>query len=302
MNFKLRLNYYRDEEGEYTEPEACDFNRLKQVIEKNWPNESYTEDLKIIHISNSSQENLILMNCKRGVFEVFYFRTSETHHFHKKSRIELILSSAKEFMHSNFSTLEKELNKTKKDRKYLRKNLLKSHRYTIQSIFDWKSLSWIGMGMPLGLMLNGIAIFSFINGYENGLIPFLLVFIFLAGIFFWIPGLFIHYQYYKDNKNLIIEITRGSNRVVIEHNGTKLDYNKNDIETVTMNETNKLNRIPWSDYGFTEIKFKSGELLNLTSLLVDQLFILDKFQCDNIKRYRVENDLPFLKQKTNLKQ
>ena len=108
MNFELQLNYYKDEDGEYTEPEPVNLSNLKEVFGNNWPNESYVEHLKLILI-RSNERYLILRNCKKSVFEVYY-TDDERNFFHKKSRIELVYDCSELFFDSRIDELKMILN------------------------------------------------------------------------------------------------------------------------------------------------------------------------------------------------
>ncbi|WP_420580257.1 hypothetical protein [Reichenbachiella sp.] len=267
------------------------------------------EDLKIIHISDNQNNQILLHNCKRGVFEVYYLNPENNrHHYHKKSRIELISESIRYFFVSDFSRLKSSLNRTKKDRKYLREDLLKNHNYTLTSKRNWKELKWFfTLGIPYILIFTyfEFSILTQQNQNEFSIIMSLIIFAF--GIFLWLPGLLIHRQYYKDNANLRINITKGSPEILVEYGGIKKLFLKDDIKTVlkTTIEQETLNafiggKVPWLFYGYTEIEFKTGEIINLTNLLVDQLFILDKFKNDNVKRGLVQRTFPFIQRKTFL--
>jgi hypothetical protein len=115
----------------------------------------------------------------------------------------------------------------------------------------------------------------------------------------WIPGVVLHYQYMKDGKDLIVRVTRGSDRITIQTPLIKKVLLKSNISQVTKVE-NPAYKVPWSRYGYLQIDFTSGEVINLTNLFADQLFVLDKFEFDNIKKVSVKSGIPTLTNKTRI--
>lgn len=309
MSFFYKLNYYKDEDGEYTEPKSAGISEVERIIENNWPSEGYLEDLRIVHISDDQNNQILLRNCKKGVFEVYYLDSrNNRHHYHKKSRIEIILDSMNSFMNSDYSKLKASLNKTLKNKKYLRKELLANHNYSLSPRRNRKELMWFfTLGIPF------ISVFSFvevsilkqdnITGFNQAMMPIL----FILGLFMWLPGILIHWQYYKDNKKLKIIVTKGNPEIQIEFDEIRKVFLKSDIKTVIKysieQESLKVvigGRVPWIHYGFTEIEFKNGEIVNMTNLIVDQLFILEKFKDANIRIGVAQRFFPFIKRKTSL--
>ncbi|MEP2026304.1 MAG: hypothetical protein ABJH98_16000 [Reichenbachiella sp.] len=309
MSIFYKLHFYKDEDGEYTKPVSASISEIERIIENKWPSEGYLEDLKIINISDNQNNQILLHNCRRGVYEVYYLDSGNNkYHYHKKSRIELILESMRYFFVSDFSKLKVSLNKTTKDRKYLREELLKNHNYTLTPKRNWKELKWFfTLGIPYILMFTFFE-FSILNQKnQNEFSIIMSLIIFALGLFLWLPGLLIHWQYYKDNANLRIIVTKGNPEILVEYGDIKKRFLKNDIKTVlkTTIEKESLNvvvggRVPWLFYGYTEIEFESGEIINLTNLLVDQLFILDKFKNDNVKRGLVQRTFPIIRRRTFL--
>lgn len=300
MKVEVQLNYYKDEDGEYSEPKELTFEELNEVIRSNWPNNSYHNDLRLILVKNGIHQ-LILKYCKRDVYEAYYFKTNEIHHYHKKSRIELIFESITLFMSSEFEALEIQLNRTKKGRKYLRNELMRIHDYEIKKEILSDSFSWVVLAIPLGIMLSYIGVLGIYQVDFNPIIKFTSLFLVVAGLYFWVPGLLIHHQYYQENKDLKIRVTKGNEKIIIKYKGVNFQMNKNEIESIVRYQNVPLSRIPWSDYGYTKIMFNSGDVVVLTSLIIDQIFILDKFYYSSIKPLTVNTRHPFLKHKMDLK-
>ncbi len=71
-------------------------------------------------------------------------------------------------------------------------------------------------------------------------------------------------------------------------------FKKIDVNEILVVSTHQMtsfwnhgNRFPWNQYGFTQIKFKSGEIINLTCLMIDQSNVTDIFTGPDIKKFRM---------------
>jgi len=300
MNFELQLNYYKDEDGEYTEPEPTDLNQLNQIIKNSWPNESYVEDLKVILIS-CKEQHLILKNCKKGVFEVYYSE-DDKHYYHKKTRIELVYECSELYLNSRIDDLKRNLNERSKKKNSPIHDFFLNHNYEFSNSRNLKELNWFfTMGLPIALMFLAIPVSSIYQGTFEGLNTFFLPLLTVLGLYLWLPGLLLHRQYYRDNRNLKIRITRGNSDILVEFNGLTKEYQKSDLECackVTFDSkvlnTFILSGPLWMDYGYLNLEFKNGDNINITNLLADQLFILDKFKYDEVKKLRTRRTFPFI--------
>lgn len=309
MKCKLQLNYYKDEDGEYSDSGLTDLNRLKEVIKSNWPNESFVDDLKVILVSKD-QQNLILKNCKKDVFEVYYSEDNKDY-YHKKSRIELVHECSELFMSSRILDLKNILNKKPTRKKSSIHDFFINHNYKFSKSRNLKELNWFfTMGLPVAIMFVAIPISSIYHGTFEGLNAFFLPLLAIFGLYLWLPGCLLHWQYYYDNKHLKIRLTRGCTDISIEFGGIQKVHQKSDlvcIHKVTY-DSKVLNSFfwfggpPWIDYGYLNLEFKNGDNINITNLLVDQLFIQDKFQYEEVKKLRSRRIFPFIERPTMIKQ
>lgn len=307
MNYQVQLNYYKDEDGEYTDPGSCNLDKVKKIIEENWPNESYLEDLKVILISNNHQY-LVLKNCKKGVFEV-YFTGDDKFYYHKKSRIKLINHCVHLFMKRGASELKSSLNKKVKKGKSDIHDFFIDHNYRIKRSRSLKELKWFfTMGLPLTLLIIYLVLDSVIKGNFDGSTLAITVIYSALALYLWIPGILLHCSYLKDNKGLLIRLTKGNPIIYVEFKDITKQYEKSDIEFVhrVANDHSVLNSFvwfggpPWTDYGYLNIKFKNGDTINVTNLLTDQLFIFEKFKYDNVKKLKSKRLIPWLEQRTKI--
>ncbi|MEJ1241077.1 hypothetical protein WBG78_23215 [Chryseolinea sp. T2] len=300
MNFKYRLNYYKDEDGEYSDYKPCDKSTIDRIISDHWTNEHLPNGLETIVVTNKQGHSIILEHSRKEVFDAYYLPASRRFHYHKKSQINIIQETLANFMNNEIDELESSLNKTTKDNRYVRGDyFLKNHDYQLTRERSFRELLWfLWYGVPVAAIGNFVFISSLLKG-PTGVGDFLSALLFLLANMLWIPGIILHYQYTQDAKGLIIRLTRGSDQIIIRTPLTKKVLLKSDIRQVTKVE-NPAYKIPWSEYGYIQIDFTSGEVINLTNLLADQLFILDKFEFDNVKKTSVRSGIPTLKRRTRI--
>jgi hypothetical protein len=298
MSFKFRVKNYGNEEGEYSEYQPCDKDSILRVIEENWTDKR-PNGLHVISILNNSGQSLLLEHFAKDVFDVYYLPTFDGFHFHKKSRQELIYHCLDLFLSNDINGLESSLNRTKKDDEFIRKEFFFiDHDYKLTKQRETKELiSFLSFGVPYGIMLLGIGFMMAIKG-PSGVKVFSLL-ILAIGTYAWLPGLLLHFQYKNDASDLTVRVTKGNKEITINLLGKKKTLDKGDILVVTKVQ-NPAYRNPWSDYGYTEIKFKGGEVVNLTNLMVDQLFILDKFANDNVETKTINKAIPRLRNKSRM--
>lgn len=296
--FKYRIKRYRDEGGEYSAYNFGDIWSIRKIIDSHWTNENCPNDLEVISILNLSGQSLLLEHQKKQVFDAYFLPLNNRFHFHKKSRIDIVYQCLELFMTNQVSEIETLLNKTKKENTYIRGDFFfKDHDYRITNKRKFRELIWFfWCGLPLGGMLTILSGKLFLDmSLEHFLIP---LFVLALGTYFWLPGILLHIQYTKDFKDLVVRITRGSELITIRAAKKTKTLDKSKIAAVTKFQ-NPAYKNPWANYGFTEIVFTTGDVINLTNLTVDQLFILDKFPVNtNIKIGTANKMFPFLKNKS----
>jgi hypothetical protein len=91
---------------------------------------------------------------------------------------------------------------------------------------------------------------------------------FLLFLFFWLPGLIVHINYWLHSKKNQIQLSKGNPIFVLTKNGVSSSYSKEDIKDVVQYQSSR-SRIPWTYYGFTRITFKDNSSIVLTSLVID---------------------------------
>lgn len=299
MSFKYRLKTYKDEEGEFSNYLPADKNLILGIIEAHWTDDSAVPNgLEIISIANGCGEHLVLEHFKKTVFDVYYLPVQESFHYHKKSRINIVFESLDLFFQNELVALEQSLNRTKKENKYIRGDFFYiDHNYRYNERRSIREGLWLLYALPMGLTLSGIGFGLFF--VPSALVDFFGFFPFVMGFYFWLPGLLLHIQYKKDIGNLVVRVTRGQDRITLGESRKQREISKQDVKSVTKFE-NPAYRNPWSEYGYAEIEFKDGRIINITNILCDQVFILDKFSRDNIETKTVKKWLPKIARRTNV--
>jgi phosphopantetheine adenylyltransferase len=300
MRFQYKLKYYKDEDGEYTNESICDKQLIEKIILDHWTGEQLPNGLELIIIVHADGPSIILEHSAKEVFEVYFLKPDQKFLFHKKSRIELIYDVLSAFMDNDFSWLENNLNKTRNENRLIRKLIVsKDFLYELRSARIWSQINQtLLFGIPIGLTFSVASIVTMAKLQGGSVIDILLLFVFSTGLALWLPGLIIHYQYKRDNENLTIRLTKGEDIIRVGFRGVKKDLHKGDISTVTVIR-NPSYKLPWSDYGYTQVKFKNGDVVNLTNLIIDQFLITDKFaKCDVLMADRI---YPAITQRTSIK-
>jgi hypothetical protein len=296
MSFKYRTKDYKNEEGEYSEYLPCDKETILELISFNWT-DNRPNGLHVISILNENGESLLLEHFGKDVFDVYFLPKKSSFHFHKKSKQELIYNCVEFFMGNKISDLEQNLNKTSKDNDFIRDEFFFiDHDYKITDKRATKELWWLLFAVPYGIIMTVFALFMFVK-LPLTLFPLPLIF-FAIGTHIWLPGLLLHFHYKRDGNWYSVQITKGSDSITLRTNQITKVLSKTNIETVTKFQ-NPAYKLPWSDYGYTEIKFKTGEIINLTNLMLDQFLTLDKFSRDKINPKVVNKAIPRLRYETS---
>jgi len=301
MTFHYKLKYYKNEEGEFTETLPCDREYIHSLLSSYW-GETLPNGLELIVVTNSIGQSIILEHSGKDVFEVYFLPLNKSFLFHKKSRIDLIEKSLDLFLDNRIEILEESLNKTKKENGFIRSDFIyKDFSYTVTPKRKWNALyPTVLTGLPLGLLYIVATIITLDKLPNSALFFVINVFALAMGFLLWLPGLILHRQYVRDNMNFIITITRGENAIRFDNGEIIKDLLKSDIICIRKVE-NPWYKMPWSDYGYTEIQFKSGEFLNLTNLIIDQLLIFDKFDSKETEITLKKSLIPMITNPTCLK-
>lgn len=291
MSFKYKVRPYDNEDGEFTDYVPADKVTVDRIFTGNWSGENSRETFRTIALTDNLGQTLIIHHIKKGVFDIYYIPLDKDYHYFKKTDIQTTSKALDLFLNNRSTELTSLLNKRKEDNDYIRNNFFnKSFDYRVTDKQNRKEISWIWYSLPLGVAFIVLGVIN-INHGAAGLL-------FVIGLILWLPGVIIHYQYYKDNENLRVKTSRGSELIEVTTPTANKTFKKVDIKEVLMVDSG-INKFGWGQYGFTRIEFKTGEILNLTCLMLDQLFIEEKFG-QNLKILKTETLIPTLNKKTRL--
>lgn len=273
MTFRYRTKRYIDEEGEYSEYLPATRELLLVLIAMHWTNETMPNGLEIISIANSKGDNLLLEHSNKHVFEVYYLPAKVRHHFHKKSIIDVVLDALDLFFKGQIRELEAILNKTRKDNRYIRGDFFFiNHNYQLTKERNLKE----GAGMVWTVLpVVGIVALSAFS-QTPGLWRFPLIFGLIIFSIAWLPGVYLHLSYIKDFTGWTVKVTKGQDKILVNSRRRSKVFDKSDIYQVVMH-TCSHPKVWWSLYGFAQIEFRSGEIINLSSLVCDILSFPGKF-------------------------
>lgn len=298
MPFQYRIKTKRAEEGDYSDYQPCNKNTILGMINQYWENENMPNGLHVISIMNEAGESLLLEHFEKDVFDVYYLPKSRGYHYHKKSRQEIIYDCLEFFFEEQIDRLEAYLNYTKKDDSFIRDEFFYvDHFYKVSAKRSRSALFWALLyNLPVGIILSVFGLFLL---WWGSILLFLLGLLAIGiGTSIWLYGLLIHIRYKKDGKGFAVRLTRGSREIIVRYEGSTKVFDKSEITLVTQVFIRDSDN-PWSNYGYVEIKFKSGSIINITNLMVDQLFLLDKFKYDEDVPVKKDRKLiPWLKNKS----
>jgi hypothetical protein len=300
MSFQFRLQTYRDEEGEYSEYLPADKNLILGQIANHWENDSMPNGLRIISISNDNGEHLLLHHYKKHVFDVYFLSGQTSYHFHKKSTIAIVFAAVESFFANDIDSLEYQLNKTKSENDFIRGDFFYlDHTYGYTSERSTREGLWLlWYGLPLGVILLGSGISALFTGKLA--LSILALFSFTFGIFAWLPGLILHYQYKKDIGDVTIKLSRGKDVIIVRDGYKSKTFHKSEITNITQYGQSPTSDAPWSDYGYFQIEFQSGDVINLSNMIIDQYRVMDKFAIEGLGARTARKIFPFIKHSTTI--
>jgi uncharacterized membrane protein len=178
---------------------------------------------------------------------------------------------------------------------FVRGELLgRTFEYQITAASLWKT--WrasVYAGLVMMALLAGS---FFVHIVVAGLVA---LFIVLAVATHW-QRFKMYHQYYRDNKDWKITISRGAENIRIETAAWKRDIPKTDIRKLTRLVPPPDDAHAQAEY-YLEIEFLNGNILNLTSLLIGQADADGKFM-HNLIPFEVEVATNgFLRKETDLR-
>lgn len=292
MNFRYKLRKYNNEDGEFTDYVAADRATIERLFSDNYNVDDSLKNFRDIAIADDQGQTIIIHYIKKGVCSIYFIPLDNGFYYFKKTKIELATQAVGFLLENRIADLTGLLNRQTENNDFIRGDFFnKSFKYEVTKSKNRKEISWIWYALPLGIAFIVLGIINFDHGAA--------ILLFIIGLILWVPGVIIHYQYYQDNHLLQVTLSKGSSIINVTTPTLSKTFAKDDIKGVLKVDSG-INRFTWGQYGFTRIEFKTGEIVNLTCLLVDQLFIEEKFDGFSGKTLKTETLIPTLDKKTRL--
>jgi hypothetical protein len=293
--FSFKVKGYLNEAGEYSEFYPAESATIIQLILQHWFNETLPNNLDIVVIRNEKGDQLVIDHVKRDIFDYYLFLGGRHRdYYHKKTDIQFMFFVLESFFSNRLEDLKINLTQTKDDWAFIRGDYLgKEFDYAVTRAALWRNLNVLGLQFVflLALILSSI----FISTYLLAIAAIYL----LIAIFTSLRQVRMFREYYQDNKNLRVRLSRANHEMEISSANGSRTISKADISKVTKFVHHPDDARSMTEY-YTEVEFINGNVLNLTCLLIPQSHIESKFANDNI-----ELDIEFthtgrLKRKTRL--
>jgi hypothetical protein len=276
-SFQFKIKGYLNETGEFTEFFPAESGTIIQLILQHWFNESLPNNLDIVVIQNERGERLVIDHIKRDIFDYYFVQGNRTrNYFHKKTDIQFMFFALESFFNNRTEDIKLNLTKTSDDWTFITGDYLgKNFNYSITRQALWKNLNVLILQL---LFLLALIVSSIL--FSRLLLVFAAFYLVIA-IFTSIRQVRLFRQYYFDNKNLEVKLSRADGELKISNGAGTRSIPKSDINKVTKYVHPPDDAASMNEY-YTEVEFINGNVLNLTCLLIPQAQIEAKFANDNV--------------------
>jgi hypothetical protein len=207
MSFKYKVRRYNYEDDEFTDYVNVDKTTIEEVFSNNYDVDDSLKSFRTIAITEDRQQTIVVHYIKRGVCDIYYIPLDSDFYYFKKSTIELATHAVGLFIENKMSDLTLILNKRTEDNNFIRGDFFnKSFEYRVTRAKSLREISWIRYALPLGL---AFIILGIIDLRPSSIL------LFMIGLVLWLPGVIIHYQYYMDNHQLCVTLSKGNNNIIV---------------------------------------------------------------------------------------
>lgn len=293
--FQFKIKGYFNETGEYTEFFPADPGTILQFIIQHWFNETLPNNLDCIVIRNQAGDLLLIDHLKRDIFDYYFVPVKHPRkYYHSKTDIQLMFFLLESFFSNRLRDVEENLREKDDDWKTVRGDMVgKEFHYSVNIRGLWNNLSWLGY--QLAMVVTFLAVSIFIHPVVVGIV--LLFGLLAIGANF--SRIKMYRQYYRDNRDLEITISRGNENLAVKKGSWVRTIPKSDIRKLTRFVPPPDDAHAQGDY-YLEVEFLNGDVLNITSLLINQSDADGKFM-HNLIPFEVEvAKNGFLKRKTDM--
>nr|WP_321454028.1 hypothetical protein [uncultured Carboxylicivirga sp.] len=283
-------------------------NKLKKVKEQiSYPTIKLIKDNKeYVEINGFEKDGLILYNITLRYKSVIWrslialrFNTNEIIDFirdfyNKKTKHVIGQLKTKRFIEGSFFIDLFSYNSGDKDKiVVIDKDQSRYYEYKFKLS---KAISKFWFSSIFLLMPIGFFIYSYTINKPMDLGTFLFISLMLGA--FGIPGLILTINHTNHSKNQKLYFQKNNNKFVVIDNGDKNIYDKDSVELLEKYTVNASSRAPWSFFEFWEIKFKNGETLNISDMVIGEMDFMKHTGILILKKDKKKVFLPMIKTTT----
>lgn len=293
--FQFKIKSYDNEEGEFSAWQQAEPGVIIQFVLNHWFNATLPNNLDIIVIKNMNGDQLVIDHENKDVFRFFLIPAEKgIFYYYKMTDIRFMFFTLEHFFSGLLDILKENLNKTTDDWRWVKGDFIeKNFHYTISR---WRIVKhFAGLVLFLIFVLAFTVSIIFIGIESVWLFSLFLLIGFVFQIF-WAVG---SIQWYLDQRDLAVQLSRGDRFIHIWKNGQKKSIPKSDIVSVQQHFFRDSDGDYWIPQ-FTELKFQNGDFLNIHELLLPQHLIKEKFTLQRELFQEVHSDRKRPQQKTNL--
>jgi hypothetical protein len=289
---QLKLQYDTFEEGEFTNEQNVSLESLLGIFEKNteiikskW---SYTITKPYIKFFIQIGQNYLrIQHFAKDAFTVHYCNDPDEKlyqaNFYKKTVLNIITL----FCQEKYEDLNKLIPRTSDNEAVLIKLFIKKdfiYHYKHRGLFFLVFNSVFNLVFFAGFLIAAIGVRETMFFF----FPLLMALLFLS---LTISLFVLENNYIKNSRNKTIQISSGSQKIVITNNEQRNEFNKSDISEVVFYANGS--RSGFNEYSFSKIKFKDGRHFNISFMLID-IWILE-YKLNGVKTRRENKFYPIMK-------
>lgn len=97
-----------------------------------------------------------------------------------------------------------------------------NNRHQLTDKRNFKEISWILYALPLGIVFLVLGVINYSSGAA--------ILLFAIGLILWLPGVIIHYQYYMDNKDISVKLSKESKTIEVTTPTTTKTFQKKKLK------------------------------------------------------------------------
>jgi hypothetical protein len=281
----LKLQYIHYEPGEFTKEIVVDKENMLALFDDKTTfvliTRSYTIRIPLIKFFIRSEDNyLYIEHIKQNEFKVSYCSTDGTNLLEGNYYIHDVRKILELFMDARFEVLDKAIPRSNDNVMHL-KSLFINHDF----IYTYKEKN-VFMLVAINILSLFFFFFIFVsvqNIYAEMASTFILLF-----VFFYLR---LHFNYIKKSKNISIQVSSGTYKVVIWDGLKPYEFRKSDILEIRQYIC-YISRLPFHFYSFSRIILNDYQHYDISSMVLHHDSL--KFKMASVKFRRISKIYPFI--------